>query len=216
MIKISSFISNLYSEMPKSKLCKNPYKQWLVFRHVRILNIRALKFPINMSENQMFGLRQFGLKPNNFWPNCPKSEQLMSEIQTFCPMCPNTSSAFRRCSNTEPSENGTEVNVRISGVDYIYTENTILILSVFISDPNCVLKKLTHHSQVLTDHCLPLCWSARGRTWWCSRPRLCSGRSAWWSPCPGWTACKSKQCWWQFPGWKMISHDKKSQIDGYN
>ena len=69
----------------------------------------TLKFPRNLSEIGTFGYQQFGPKPNNFGPICPKSKRFMSEIrtklfglgfknsnrtiiseiQTFCPICPN-------------------------------------------------------------------------------------------------------------------------------
>ena len=119
----------IYIGMPKSERvklgkCGNPNVWKFGFQHVLISDVWALKFPRNMSIIATFGYRWIGPKPNNFGPNCLKSDQ-------FCPFCLNTSSAFRRsivwildgCPITEPSENGTEVNrprtelVRILDVD---------------------------------------------------------------------------------------------------
>ena len=65
----------------------------------------------------MFGYRQFGSKPNNFGPNCPKSER-------FCLICPITSTSdfgrknlseirtksFGQIPKTELSGTGPKVN----------------------------------------------------------------------------------------------------------
>ena len=113
--------------MPKSnrlKLAKcHNLKVWQFgFRHVLISDVRASKFQRNLSKNWTFHFQLFGPKPNDFGPNCLKSEQFMSVIWTsksfclglksskqtvclksekFCPIFPITRSDFKHLKMSE-------------------------------------------------------------------------------------------------------------------
>ena len=78
-------------EHPKSGKCQNPNECWFGFQHVPILAARALMNKPNLSEIGTFDNWGFGLKPNNFGPNCPKHSNfgqlgIMFQILMFCPI----------------------------------------------------------------------------------------------------------------------------------
>ena len=119
-----------YSELPKSGKRQNWNFWQLGFQHVPITDIRAFNFIPNLSKIGTFGYQQFGLKPNNFGPNCTTSEINPFELLrpkpvqnpnhfvpfilllvripaiNFCPKSEQFCPYFGCCLNTKPSRSG--------------------------------------------------------------------------------------------------------------